>query len=328
MALNITIVGLDTLGRSLGLALGTLEPEKLPEGRPVITGWDQDKRTLNDARGNLMIDRAASDIADAVRDADVVFVSTPLSELEASLTAIASHLKHSAVVSDLLSAKSEAVTIAQRTLPTTVDFIGGHPILAQAGRTQTEPSIDLFRDAMYCLVTTPQTRSTAINLMEALVTAMGAKPYYIDAHEHDIYIAGVEHLPVLVSVALMEALSRSGGWREMQPITGGAFRSATALSGRTPAQSRDMCLANQAALHRWLNDMIRVLVDMRDNLHNGEQLEALFHHAQQAHTQWLAARPNLRPGEDDLDIPNEPSSLGLRALLFGRRGSRDDKKGR
>jgi prephenate dehydrogenase len=323
MALNITILGLDTVGRSLGLALGTLDPEKLPAGRPIITGWDQNKRETNDAKGRLMIDRAAADAADAVREADAVFVSTPLNELERTFTAIAPHLKHGALVSDIGSAKSESAAIARRALPTTIDFIGGHPILAGANRTQTEPSIDLFRDAMYCLVTTPHTRPTALNLIESLVMAIGAKPYYIDADEHDVYVAGVEHLPVLVSVALMEALSRSGGWREMQPITGGAFRSATALAGRAPEQSRDVCLANQAALHRWLNDTIRVLVDMRDNLHNGEQLEALFHHAQQAHNQWLAARPNLRPGEDELEVPTEQSSFGLSALLFGRRKPRD-----
>src|SRR3712207_8968193 len=49
-------------------------------GRPTITGWDDDKRTLKDARGRLMIDRAAGNIAEAVQAADVVFVSGSRSE--------------------------------------------------------------------------------------------------------------------------------------------------------------------------------------------------------------------------------------------------------
>lgn len=324
MALNITIIGLNTIGGALGIALGTLEPDRLATGRPVITGWDQDKRKLSDARGMLWIDRAARDIADAVREADAVFVNVPLNELASTFNAIAPHLKHGAIVSDLGSSKAEAVATAQRTLPQSIDFIGGHPILLGGG-ARREPSMDIFKGAMYCLVTTPQTRSNAIDLIETLVIAIGAKPYYIDAAEHDVYVAGVEHLPVLVSVALMETLSSSGGWREMQPITGGAFRSATELTDHTPEQSRDMCLANQEVLHRWLNDMIRTLVDMRDNLHNGEQLEAMFQHAHSAHQEWLAAQPNIRPGEGDLDIPAE-THYGLRSLFFRQRRSRDDKK--
>lgn len=326
MALNIAIIGLDTIGGALGLTLGTVDQNALPTGRPIITGWDKNKQIMSDARGHLLIDRAAQDVADAVRDADVVFVSVPLHELETTFNAIAPHLKRGALVSDVVSSKSEASTIARRSLPTTVDYIGGHPILVQSSRAEAQPSMDLFKNAMYCLVTTPQTRESAINLLEALISAIGAKPYYIDAEEHDVYVAGVEHLPVLTSIAVMEALSRSGGWREMQPITGRAFRSATALADQAPEQSREICLSNQVAIERWINDTIRVLVDIRDNLNNGEQLEALFQHAHQAHGQWLAAQPNQRPGEDALDIPTNTASFGLRSMLFGQRRPRDEKK--
>ncbi len=325
MALNIAIIGLDTVGSALGLALGTLDPETLAGGRPTITGWDSNKRTLNDARGRLCIDRAASDPADAVRDADVVFVSVPVRELEATFNAIAPHLKNGAVVSDVTSAKREAVAVARRTLPITVDFISGHPILLGNDTSPTQPSIEFFRGALYCLVTTPTTRSNAINLVDALVGAIGAKAYYIDADEHDAYIAGVEHLPVLLGMALMETLSRSGGWREMQPIAGDAFRAGTALAARSPEHIRDASLVNNIAIERWINDLLRVLVDIRDNLHHGEQLEALLQHAHDAHRQWSAARPNVRPGEGDLDIPSETQSFGLRSLFLGRRKGRDEK---
>jgi len=325
MALNITIIGLDTVGSALGLALGTLDPETLPTGRPTITGWDADKRMLNDARGRLFIDRVASDPADAVRDADVIFVSVPVRELETTFNAIAPHVKPGAVISDVGSAKREAVAIARRALPTTVDFISGHPILLSNDTTPTQPSIEFFRGALYCLVTTPTTRANAINVLDALVGAIGAKSYYIDADEHDAYIAGVEHLPVLLAMALMETLSRSGGWREMQPIAGGAFRAGTSLATRSPEQIRDASLANAAAVERWINDLLRVLVDIRDNLGNGEQLEALLQHAHDAHRQWSAARPNVRPGEGELDVPAETQSFGLRSLFLGRRKGRDEK---
>jgi prephenate dehydrogenase len=160
------------------------------------------------------------------------------------------------------------------------------------------------------------------------VTAIGAKPYYIDAAEHDAYIAGVEHLPVIMAAALMEALSQSGGWREMQPITGERFRAATALAATAPQTSRDISTGNTVAVEHWINTLIQTLLHMRDNLHNGDQIEAIFRHAQETHAQWLAARPNVRPGEDDLSQSMNQVDRSLGAFLFGRRKTRPDRKDR
>jgi len=326
--MEITIIGRDTIGASLGLAFGTLEHDALPGGRTTITGWDDDKRTLKDARGRLMIDRAAGNIAEAVQAADVVFVSGSLPYLADVFHKIQPHLKQGAIVSDVASVKTRVLELAREQLPATVDFIGGHPLVSTADSSLQDASIDLFRGIIYCLVAEPRTRADALDTMERLVTAIGAKPYYIDAAEHDAYIAGVEHLPVIVAAALMEALSQSGGWREMQPITGERFRAATALAATAPQTSRDISTGNTVAVEHWINTLIQTLLHMRDNLHNGDQIEAIFRHAQETHAQWLAARPNVRPGEDDLSQSMNQVDRSLGAFLFGRRKSRPDRKDR
>ncbi|HEY0603695.1 MAG TPA: prephenate dehydrogenase [Herpetosiphonaceae bacterium] len=323
MPLNISIIGLDLLGSSLGLALGTLDQQVLPTGRPVITGWDKDRRTLQDARGRLMIDREARDLADAVREADVIFVSVPPTELAETFSAIAPHVKHGTVVSDVSSTKTQVLQLAAERLPRTVDFIGGHPLLSYTGKRPSKPSIDLFKGAIYCLVSSVHAQPNAINTMDLLVTAIGAKPYYIDAVEHDAYIGGVDHLPQLLSIALMEAVSRSSGWREMQAIGSTSFGAMVDLAGSDPEQSRAIAQSNSEAIERWLNDLIRVLVEIRDNLSHPEQLEAIFNHARDAHAQWATAQPNMRPGESDFygqDDAVVDRSLG--SMLFGRRKPR------
>ncbi|HEX6289722.1 MAG TPA: prephenate dehydrogenase [Herpetosiphonaceae bacterium] len=327
MALNITIIGLDLLGGSLGLALGTLDQEALPTGRPAITGWDDDKRTLQDARGRLMIDRAARDLADAVRDADIVVVNVPFDDLAATFDGIARHLKYGAIVTDTLGSKAQVLALAEARLPRNVDFIGGHALLSHAEKRPTKPSIDLFKGAIYCLVAGTSAQPNALNTLDLLVTAIGAKPYYIDAVEHDAYIAGVDHLPQIVATALMETLSRSRGWREMQPIAGAAFGAMTELAASDPAASRALCQSNSEAIERWINDLIRTLVELRDTLQHGEQLEAIFAHARDAHAQWMTAQPHMRPGESDFYGQNEPEiDRGLGALFFGRRKPRGDRE--
>lgn len=323
MPLNISIIGLDLLGCSLGLAFGTLDQEALPGGRPVITGWDKNKRTLQDARGRLMIDREARDVADAVREADVVFVSVPPAELAETFRTLAPHLKHGTVVSDVSSTKTQVLQLASEVLPRTADFIGGHPLLSYTGQRPTKPSIDLFKGAIYCLVSSVHAQPNAVNTLDLLVTAIGAKPYYIDAVEHDAYIGGVDHLPQLLAIALMETVSRSSGWREMQAIGSTGFGSMVDLAGSDPEQSSAIAQSNSEAIERWLNDLIRVLIEIRDNLKHPDQLDAIFTHARDAHAQWVVAQPNMRPGESDFYGQDEPTvDRSLGAMLFGRRKPR------
>lgn len=326
MPLNITIIGLDAVGASLGLALGTLEQTALRTGRPKITGWDEDRRTVRDARGRLVIDREASDIADAVREADVVLISVPGTRLGATFSAIAPHVKHGAVISDVTSTKAQALQQAQALLPTTAAFISGHPLVSPGGSTLRDASIDLFKNTIYCLLPGAYAQPGAIDLMDELVNAIGAKPYYIDAAEHDAYIAGVSQLPLLVSAALMETISRSGGWREMQPIAGKPLHSMTQLAAADPVLSSASCQGSPVAIERWINDLIRTLVELRDNLDNPEQLEAFFSRAQAAHEQWLDAQPNMRPGENDFYQEPEDIRRGLGAMLFGQRKRTPPKK--
>lgn len=326
MPLNITILGLNALGASLGLALGTLDQDALPGGRPVITGWDADKRTLSTARGRLMIDREAADIAGAVGDADVVFVCTPLADLAATFTTIAPQLKRGTIVTDVQSTKTSVLALAETHLPRTVAFIGGHPLVSPSDPTLTGASLDLFKGTIFCLLPAAHTPPQAVDGLAALITAIGAKPYYIDPTEHDVYVAGAQQLPVLLSAALMETLTRSGGWREMQPIADTALRTATQLATSDPATTSLNSQGNRAAVERWLNDLIRVLVELRDNLDNRDQIEAILSHARDAHEQWMAAQPNMRPGENDFIGQPEEVGRSIGSLFFGQRRKKPDQR--
>ena len=327
MPLNVTIIGLDVLGGSLGLALGTLDPSVLASGRPVITGWDPDSRAVRDARDRLMIDRPAREIMEAVADADVVFVNAPPDQIGSTFQQIAPRLKHGAVVSDMGSTKAEVLAMAQRMLPTTVDFIGGNPIVGRSG-TLRDAAIEYFKRSIYCLVPSPAARPQSVDTLAALIEAIGAKPYYIDASEHDAYVASVQHLPLILSATLLESVSRSGGWREMEPLAGEPFRIVTQLAATNPAVSSAICASNSTAIAARIDDLIRLLGEIRDNLRNPDQIETIFTHARDIHTQLQAAQPNMRPGEDAYyGIAEEPpSNRGLSGLFFGQRKRPDRGK--
>lgn len=329
MPLNVTILGLGPLGASLGLALGTLDHKTLDVGRPTITGWDSSRRVLGDARGRLAIDRAAASLEDAVRDADVVIAAVPYEELREVFAAIAPALKPGALVTDTAATKQQVLAWAAELLPATVEFVGGHPLVSFDAGDIKQASHDALRDAIYCLIPLARTRQAALRGVDALVSAVGAKPYYIDAAEHDSYIAAAAHLPVAVAVALMELLGGSGAWRELQPIAGEGLVGITELAAADPSSSRDALLSNAPALAGWLDRMIAALADLRSALDNPEELQGILERAEAARAGWLRAEPNQRPGEaayygnvKEVERPN------LSGLFFGRRRHGADRNKR
>ncbi len=319
MPLNITVLGLDALGASLGLALGTLDPKILDVGRPRVTGWDTSKKVLDAARGRLAIDNGSTDLAAAVSDADVVIVNVAEDQLATTFAAIAPHLKVGVIVTDLAPVKAPVMAWAKANLPATAQFIGGHPFTGIGGGP-AQAKLDLFKDVMYCLVAEPTVGHNAINGMTALVTAIGAKPYYMDAAEHNSYVAGAAHLPLALSLALLNTLGASSAWTEIQPIAGEALQSATALGDTDPASAAAALHANRAAVRSWLRQLQEGLSDLDRQLDDPAALATLAEAAHTARQRWLDSPPDQRPGEDAL-TPSlvESDRGGLAGMFFGRR---------
>lgn len=311
---TVAIIGMGLIGASLGMALRNAEG--LPLGSVTVVGYDRDRRSLSTARGRLAIDREARDLADAVRGAHAVVLAVPVLAAREVLRELGPLLAAGTLVTDVCSTKAEIMGWAAESLPSGIDFIGGHPM---AGRERTGPEAaeaELLVGAIYCLCVPLSARQESVDLAEALVVASGAKPYYIDPHEHDSYMAAVSHLPFVLSAALIEAVSRGSSWRETQPLAASGFRDVTRLASGSAEMHRDICMTNRAALSHWLGQFTAVLDELRTRLAEGDEqgVTAFFAHAYEQREAWLQVRPNMRPGEDAFEGQPPP----LRPSLFGR----------
>lgn len=296
--IRITIIGLGLIGTSLGMALRSADPKESPLGPVEVVGWDRDPRAVKEARGRLAIDKEARSLAEATRDAQIVVVATPVQAVREIFSQLAALLPAGAVVTDVASTKGEVGRWAA-SLPSGINYVGGHPMAGkeQAGAGAADP--DLFKGAIYCLTVGRGVAQEAVDAVEALVRAVGAKPYFIDPDEHDAYVAGISHLPLLLSVGLVEVTGRSPAWKEMAPLAATGFRDISRLASGDPEMHRDICLTNPAGITRWLNEMVSYLLDVRDQLEAGDAaaLEDLLRRAKQQRDAWLESKPNLRPGE-------------------------------
>ena len=223
---TLLVVGLGLIGGSAALALGT-------SGRfERVLGADVSEEAVRAAGAVGAVDRASTDPAPLLPEADVVLLALPVDRIPTWLGRWGDALEPATVVLDVGSTK-RAVVEAMADLPGSVEAVGGHPL---AGREQSgieHADAELFRGAPWALVETPRTGTRARELAEEVARVVGARPVWLDAAEHDRQVAATSHLPFLVSKALAAEAPGDGrpddgaGDRSLR---GPGFRDMTRLS--------------------------------------------------------------------------------------------------
>ena len=280
---RIAIIGLGLIGGSLGLAL-----KKAAASDLEIVGFSQSAQTRAAAEERGAIDCVASDLVAAVRAADVVVIATPVMTVRSVLERIASHVPRGCVVTDTGSTKRKVMGWAGKYLASGVSFVGGHPMAGKETSGIGEADAGLFKGCVYCLTPGPTSTPEAVQRLERLVTAIGARPFLIDAALHDELVAGVSHLPMLLSAAFVSATAGSPSWSEMAKLAAGGYRDMSRLASGNLEMNRDICVTNREAIIRWIDCYIDELTRYRRLLEgDGEGLADALARAREARQRWL-----------------------------------------
>jgi prephenate dehydrogenase len=314
---RVAILGTGLIGSSIGLAIKAARP-----GAQVV-GYDASGESLRRAQQVKAIDRRGS-LRDALADADLVIISTPVGAMQALFEEMAPMLPVDALVMDTGSTKSQVLEWATQLLPNEVRFVGSHPM---AGKTESGPDAadaKLFDGAVWCLSPAPTAPREAIDDAVKLVESLGAAAYFLDPAEHDGLVASVSHLPYLTSVALISHLGRERSWRETASLAAGGFAYATHLTDSDPQMFFDIVRTNRDNIVRRLDLYIDELIAMRDAIASDDPgLKERFDQARALHVDWLTGRAQGQPQETDNPLPSTRSMLT--GSLFGNLGRSRDK---
>jgi len=266
---SVTIVGTGVIGASLGLAL------KQFEDAPRVLGHDKELTNAQAAAKKGAVDKAEWNLVHACEPADLIILAIPLNGVRPTLEAIAPYLKEGVVISDTSRSKGPVLTWAEEHLPDHAHFIGGDPIVNPTGNGPEYAGADLFQNRFYCLTPSPTAAEGAVQLLVDVINMIGARPFFLDAAEHDGLMTAVEHLPAALGVALLNTLSSQSSWREIRKMTGSLFEQASAgVVGETNALKDDF-LSNRKNLGHWLDSYIQQLSQLRVLLADADSEEAL-----------------------------------------------------
>jgi len=294
---QITIVGTGCIGSSIGLALHRA-------AQPLeIVGHDKNIEHAGAARRMKAIDRGDWNLINACENADLIILALPLHAIEETLTVIAPHLKAGCVITDTAVLKQRVLTMAERLLPETVNFVGGNPLVRSPASGPQAASPNLFEGHLYCLTPSQRAHPEAVHLVSSLITLLGARPFYLDAAEHDGLIAGAHHLPQLLALALWRSATTDCGWRDMRKLIGGNYDAIGSLMGEDADALCDELFSNRAHLLAWLDSFAEQIRSLRALLAEG-MLEPLLQSSEQAITarhQWLADQRKIF--SEELPVP-------------------------
>lgn len=260
---NVVIVGVGLIGGSLGMAL------KRSGRAGCITGVSRPD-TLAKAEALGCIDRGFpyDALAEALGDADVLFLACPIQRIISLVAALADMtLPAGLIISDVGSTKGRITETAQALLPDHVHFIGGHPMAGSetSGVQGADPF--LFQNAIYVLCPADAVPDALCREFGDFLGVTGARIIIMDAVRHDHAVAKVSHLPQLLAVSLVNFLTQGqpDGQTDLQLAAGG-FRDMTRIASSPFGMWRDIIETNEPVLKDALKHFAGQLSHLSDSL--------------------------------------------------------------
>jgi prephenate dehydrogenase len=302
---RISIIGTGLIGTSIGLALARREGRQYE-----IIGADRDRNYARTAKRLGALDKEVGSLEEAVENAGLVIVATPVIAARQILQDMGRYLAPGAVVTDVCSTKADIMRWAQEFLPETANFVGGHPM---AGKEKSGPdaaTADLFKGATWALTPSARADERAVGVVLGMIETLGANPLYIDAGEHDQYAAAVSHLPLVMSVALFRMVRDSQGWEDASLLAGPGFRDLTRLASGDPTMSRDIMMTNREAVLHWIDRLQNELSTIKQALNTGQEpVYDLFRSTQMDRDTFLMNPPERRRPEG-VEPPSAQDAMG------------------
>ena len=283
MKKHIAIIGLGLIGGSIGLALKRSGLENAE-----LTGYARNPEVAGKALKLRAVDKTGESLTSTVGKADIVILATPTMAIKEILEQIGPHLISGCIVTDTASTKAKVMEWAGQYLPPGVNFVGGHPMAGKESAGIDVAEATLFQGRTYCLIPGRNASPASIQLMVELVGQMGANPLFITAPEHDNFVAGISHLPLILSSTLVMATTKSPVWEKMSGLAATGYRDVTRLASQHPRMNRDICLTNRENILLWIDEFSRELSRFRRLVaDSSEDMEKAFMEARQARESWL-----------------------------------------
>ncbi len=290
---KIAFIGIGLIGSSLARVI------RRDELAGSIVACARTEQTRQAALDLGLADSATDNVAEAVRDADLVVLCTPIGAYGAIAEQMADALKPGAIITDVGSVKRSVIDAVSPHLPAGIQFVPSHPI---AGTENSGPEAgfdSLFEDRWLVLTPEDGTDETAIDQVAELWRRTGSKIERMDPDHHDQVLAITSHVPHLIAYTIVGTATdlEDRLKSEVVKFAASGFRDFTRIAASDPVMWRDIFLNNKDAvlemLGRLTEDLSGLQRAIRDG--DGDGLEALFARTREIRRSVIEAGQHIPP---------------------------------
>lgn len=281
---KLVVVGVGLIGGSVAAAL-----RRAGRVRRVV-GVGRGRANIERALELKVIDEASDDIAVAVQGADLVLLAVPVQQNDHVLAQLAGSLSAQTLVTDAGSTKMDYVAAVRRLLPALLaHVVPAHPIAGAelTGVDAAHPG--LFVDKNVVLTPLPENHVQAVDRIESMWKACGARVSRMSPEHHDRVFSAVSHLPHMLAYTLVHMIATRPDAKELFSFAAGGFRDFTRIASSSPEMWRDIASTNRAALLADIETYQQQLTHLAGLIRDAdaEQLGKIFETARNARNAWL-----------------------------------------
>ncbi|MDQ0204262.1 prephenate dehydrogenase [Pectinatus haikarae] len=258
--MKLAILGVGLIGGSFGMAI----KDKLKDDI-YITGTTRTEVSCLTAEKIGAVDKCFLSNAEAVKDADIIYLSTPVLQMVPIVKQIRPYLKNGAVITDAGSTKQYLANALRKILPDSVHYVSAHPMAGREKSGVSAASKDLFKNKCYVIIKDPAmpVSEDAVEKICALIKMTGANITELDLASHDRCASLISHVPHITAAALVSLLNRNyNDLDECIKLAGGGFKDTTRIASSNADMWADICLSNSAAIVNNLQILQEILSEV------------------------------------------------------------------
>ena len=253
---RVAILGIGLIGSSLARAL-----TQYGIAAHVVCA-DRSEAACAKAMELGIVERATTDIGEALDGADLVVLATPVGSFAEVAERIGPLLRPGTIVTDVGSVKQAVLRDVGPHMPEGVHLIPGHPV-AGTEHSGPEAGFATLFQGRWCIVTPPPAANPeALDKVAAMWRRVGSTVEIMEAAHHDRVLAITSHLPHLIAYTIVGTASdlEDDTKSEVIKFSAGGFRDFTRIAASDPVMWRDIFMNNREAvleiLQRFTEDLI------------------------------------------------------------------------
>ena len=271
---RVAIIGCGLIGSSVLRRL-----KKNGSIKKLVT-YDNDKSVTNIIKKENLSDEIALSSSEAVKNSDLVLISTPMRSFESVINSIKDNLKPGSILTDTCSVKHGVNNIVKKINLKNSIWIPGHPV---AGTEKSGPSAgfsDLFQDRWTIITPDKKIKDSDIKKIILFWESMGSKVKIMSVDEHDKILSLTSHLPHAIAYNIVRTVMGDDEKSNNDIIrySAGGLRDFTRIAASDPNMWKDIFIDNSSLIIDAIDKFSNSLNDFKKAIteKDGKKLLEIF----------------------------------------------------